>query len=252
MNFNFDINLILLPLLALMAIVWLVEAIIARFFPRLIAGRTKVPWWLDYSRSFLPVLAIVVVIRSFIAEPYQIPSSSMTPTLLKGDFILVNKFHYGIRLPLTNEEIIKIHSLRRGDVLVFRFPHNQRLRYIKRVVGLPGDRIAYINQALYVNGEEISRQAYLNNFEYAEFYESLRSGETHTIRSYHLASPISAEWVVPANHYFVLGDNRDNSNDSRYWGFVPHSQVVGKAFYIWMHWEGWSSLPSFRRNSKIR
>lgn len=252
MNLNFDINLILLPLLALMAIVWLTEAIIAKFFPKLVAGRSKVPWWLDYSRSFLPVLAIVVVIRSFIAEPYQIPSSSMVPTLLRGDFILVSKFHYGIRLPLTNYEVISIYPLKRGDVLVFRFPHNQQIRYIKRVVGLPGDKIAYANRTLYINDEPIPRQAYTNNFEYAEFHESLGRGETHTIRSYHLANSYAAEWLVPPNHYFVLGDNRDNSNDSRYWGFVPHSQVVGKALYIWMHWQSWSNLPSFARNSKIR
>ena len=252
MNLNFDINLVLLPLLALMAAVWLIEAAIATFSPQLIEGREKTPWWLDYSRSFLPIILLVVIIRSFIAEPYQIPSSSMVPTLLKGDFILVSKFHYGLRFPLNNYELISINPLKRGDVLVFRFPHNKRIRYIKRVIGLPGDRISYINKLLYINNKEVRQAVYFNDAQFADVRETLRDEEYHTIRTYHLAPGNAQEWIVPDSHYFVMGDNRDNSNDSRYWGFVPHDQVVGKAFYIWMHWEGWRSLPSFARTGKIR
>ena len=252
MSLNFDFNLVLLPLIALMAIIWLAEAITAAFFPQLIAGRKRTPWWLDYSRSFLPVLLLIVVIRSFIAEPYQIPSSSMVPTLLRGDFILVSKFHYGLRLPLSNHELIRINPLRRGDVLVFQFPHNKRIRYIKRVIGLPGDRISYINKALYINDRKAPQVTYFKDSQFAEARETLRDGKYHAIRTYHLAAGSAEEWIVPADHYFVMGDNRDNSNDSRYWGFVPHTQVVGKAFYIWMHWGERRGLPSFGRTGRIR
>ena len=251
MSLNFDINLLLLPLLALMGVIWLAEIARARFFPASVSNRSKIPWWLDYSRSFFPVLLLVVVIRSFIAEPYQIPSSSMLPTLRGGDFILVNKFHYGLRLPLGNHEFLRFKQPQRGDVLVFRFPHQPSIRYIKRVIGMPGDHVLYINKTLYINGKEIAQEPYFNDFVFSDSREKLIDEKSYGIRGYHLAGSPPQEWQVPFHHYFVMGDNRDNSNDSRYWGFVPHSEIVGKAVYIWMSWTSWRSLPSFRRNAGL-
>lgn len=251
MSLNFDINLLLLPLLVIMGAIWLVEIIRGRLFPASIATRTKTPWWLDYCRSFFPILLLVVIIRSFIAEPYQIPSSSMLPTLRSGDFILVSKFHYGLRLPLSNNALIDFQQPQRGDVLVFRFPQQKGIRYIKRVVGVPGDQILYMNKTLHINGERIEQQPYFNNLLFSEFYERLSEEESHSIRAYHLAISNPQQWQVPPQQYFVMGDNRDNSNDSRYWGFVPHSEIVGKAIYIWMSWSDWSNVPSFARNGRI-
>ena len=197
------------------------------------------PWYVEYAKSFFPVLFIVLVLRSFIAEPFRIPSGSMMPTLLVGDFILVNKFAYGIRLPVVNKKIIDIGAPERGDVVVFRFPKDPSDDYIKRVVGLPGDRIAYVDKVLYVNGSP-AEQSLLGDYEeqrsmqvYAELLESVN----HEI----LISPghgnVEGEWAVPPDRYFVMGDNRDNSNDSRFWGFVPTSHLVGKAFLVWLNWD---------------
>lgn len=206
------------------------------------------PWWAEYSRSFFPVLLLVLVLRSFLVEPFQIPSGSMLPTLKIGDFILVNKFTYGLRLPVTNTKVIELNEPERGDVMVFRFPEDKRLNFIKRVVGLPGDRLRYENKVLYINGKPAPQEFVaalpagrperkllkekLGEVEH-EIYNSLEPGQN------------MREIVVPEGHYFVMGDNRDHSNDSRYWGFVPENLIVGKAFAVWMHWEGWSSLPGF-------
>lgn len=215
----------------------------------------KEPLWAEYSRSFFPVLLLVLVLRSFLVEPFQIPSGSMLPTLKIGDFILVNKFTYGIRLPVTNTRIVELNDPQRGDSMVFRFPEDKRLNFIKRVVGLPGDRLRYENKVLYINGKPAPQQFVaalpagnperkllketLGDVEH-EIYNSLEPGQN------------MREIVVPEGHYFVMGDNRDHSNDSRYWGFVPEDLIVGKAFAVWMHWEGWSSLPSFSDVRLIR
>lgn len=217
----------------------------------------KKPTLIEYADAFFPVLLVVFVLRSFLAEPFQIPSGSMLPTLEVGDFILVNKFAYGIRLPVIDKTIINVGSPQRGDVMVFKFPEDPAKNFIKRVVGLPGDHIRYQNKTLYVNGEAMP-QTFAMSIQYperAEVYNE-KLGETlHTIQKELQNNPqdyMKQEWSVPEGAYFVMGDNRDNSNDSRFWGFVPEKYIVGKAFYVWMHWESWSSLPNFSRNGHIQ
>jgi signal peptidase I len=208
------------------------------------------PWWSDFSRSMFPVLAVVLIVRSFIIEPFQIPSGSMLPTLKIGDFIVVSKFSYGLRLPVLGTKVLPVAEPQRGDVVVFKYPKNPSVNYIKRLVGLPGDVITYKDKTVFVNGEAqaqkleaklppINVETYLinetlgtvNHEIYTDVRASARSG--------------SGEWVVPEGHYFMMGDNRDNSNDSRYWGFVPDELLVGKAFAVWMHWPTFFSLPNF-------
>jgi len=206
------------------------------------------PLWAEYSRSFFPVLFIVLVVRSFVVEPFQIPSGSMLPTLKIGDFILVNKFSYGLRLPVANKLVFEIDDPKRGDVMVFRYPKDDKVNYIKRVIGLPGDRLRYENKVLYINGEPAAQRFIAalpaGNPERKLLSEALGSVE-HEIYNSLQPGQNMREIVVPEGHYFMMGDNRDHSNDSRYWGFVPEDHIVGKAFAVWMHWEGWSSLPSF-------
>ncbi|HEX3161256.1 MAG TPA: signal peptidase I [Pseudolabrys sp.] len=211
------------------------------------------PIVVEYARSFFPVILIVLLFRSFLAEPFKIPSGSMMPTLLVGDFILVNKFAYGLRLPVLGTKIVDIGEPKRGDVFVFRYPnpeHDPRkegLDYIKRVIGLPGDEITYRNKTLYVNGKEVP-QADVGPFAGsgsegrrmagAEIHEEMLPEAQHQIlQSAMLLPGREGSWRVPAGHYFAMGDNRDNSEDSRYWGFVPEQNVIGKAFVIWMNWD---------------
>ncbi|WP_110687448.1 signal peptidase I [Salinicola aestuarinus] len=207
----------------------------------------KEPWPIDYARSFFPVLLIVLVVRSFIVEPFQIPSGSMRPTLEIGDFILVNKFAYGLRLPVTNTEVADLGEPERGDVMVFRFPNDPSVNFIKRVIGLPGDRIRYENKQLYVNGEPVPKSVIDADPETApgeeELLEQLGDVDHSIYNTPQTPGPQMREIVVPDNEYFMMGDNRDHSNDSRYWGFVPEGNIVGKAFAVWMHWDG--GLPSF-------
>lgn len=217
------------------------------------------PWWLDWTAGLFPVILIVFVLRSFLFEPFKIPSGSMIPTLLVGDLILVNKFHYGVRLPVANIKLINNHDPKPGDVIVFRYPLDPRIDYIKRVVGIPGDEVSYLNQKLSVNGKPVESQSegpYYDpdSIRYApKFSEKLGSVKHSILVQPDAAPPLgplegfqqfrdqcrySAEGVVckvPAGHYFVMGDNRDNSQDSRYWGFVPDQNIVGKAFWIWMN-----------------
>lgn len=217
-------------------------------------GALRVPTTVEYARSFLPVLLIVLVLRSFLVEPFQIPSSSMVPTLLVGDYILVNKFAYGIRLPVLNTKVMDIGEPQRGDVMVF-FPPNDHRYFIKRVIGLPGDHIAYRDKVLYVNGEEVPQVLIAQLPPLAPTYQILEedlSGVTHAVRK-DLRRFIQDDFetTVSPGHYFMMGDNRDNSSDSRVWGEVPERNIVGNAFAIWMHWEGLLSLPSFSRMSAI-
>ncbi|WP_027966585.1 signal peptidase I [Halomonas halocynthiae] len=205
------------------------------------------PWPVDYARSFFPVLLIVLVVRSFIVEPFQIPSGSMRPTLKVGDFVLVNKFAYGLRLPVVNTRVLEVNDPERGDVMVFRFPGDPSVNYIKRVVGLPGDLIRYEDKQLYVNGEPVSKRALGEAGEDAPGelkFEELLGESTHLIYNDPKApGPQVREIEVPEGKYFTMGDNRDHSSDSRFWGFVPEENIVGKAFAVWMHWDG--GLPSF-------
>lgn len=216
------------------------------------AGRRPAePVVVEYARAFFPVIFIVLLLRSFIAEPFRIPSASMVPTLVVGDFILVNKFAYGIRLPVLNTKVVEIGAPRRGDVVVFRFPNRPSEDYIKRIIGLPGDRITYRNKTLYVNGERIDAE-YLGVYTGrdapgARLYEEYLGGVAHRILIMDTHAGPEGEWIVPEGHYFAMGDNRDNSHDSRSWGFVPEENLVGKAFFIWMSWRSIGSLPAWDR-----
>ncbi|BAU48227.1 signal peptidase I [Sulfurifustis variabilis] len=211
---------------------------------------SKEPVFVEYARAFFPVILIVFLLRSFIVEPFRIPSGSMLPSLHIGDFILVNKFAYGVRLPVVNKKIVDLGAPKRGDVLVFRFPGDESINYIKRVIGLPGDRIVYQGKKLYVNGELMeqtpagafgSQQGGAGSPEAALLIENL-SGVSHEILVAGRPDHTPSEYVVPAGHYFVMGDNRDQSNDSRFWGYVPDENLVGKAFLIWFSWD--ASGPS--------
>jgi signal peptidase I len=217
------------------------------------------PWWLDWTAGLFPVILIVFLLRSFLFEPFKIPSGSMIPTLLVGDLILVNKFHYGVRLPVLNKKIIDNHPVQRGDVMVFRYPVDPRVDYIKRVVGIPGDEITYANQQLSLNGKVVERKS-LGDFydedslRYAPMFSEHLGEIDHKMltdprrQAYYGPEPknfpmhencrYTAEGVtckVPAGHYFMMGDNRDNSQDSRFWGFVPDENIVGRAFFVWMN-----------------
>ncbi|MGH8353065.1 MAG: signal peptidase I [Pseudomonas sp.] len=230
----------------------------------------KEPLLVEYGKSFFPVLAIVLVLRSFLLEPFQIPSGSMKPTLEVGDFILVNKFAYGIRLPVLDSKVIEVGDPQRGDVMVFRYPSDPNINYIKRVVGLPGDQIRYSSdKRLFVNGQPVAEQLLgeePGTLGSALLYRERLGAAEHLIRkemSRYRIEP-SHEWRVPQGHYFMMGDNRDNSNDSRYWndpkiakdllGMVPDKNIVGKAFAVWMSWPDpkLRNLPNFSRVGLIR
>lgn len=199
----------------------------------------------DYARSFFPIFLIVLILRSFLVEPFRIPSGSMMPTLLIGDFILVNKFTYGIRLPVIDKKIVELGQPQRGDIVVFRFPEDPSVPFIKRVVGLPGDRVGYYNKQLYINGKAVPQQS-------VGVYTGTGSGKSmtgaevrreeldqanHEILVHRGHPTLEGESVIPEGQYFVLGDNRDNSRDSRFWGTVPDENLIGKAFLIWMSWD---------------
>jgi len=210
-----------------------------------IFDESKEPILVEYARSFFPVVLIVLLLRSFLAEPFRIPSGSMMPTLLVGDFLLVNKFTYGIRLPVINKKIIEMNEPKRGDIVVFRFPKDPSVDYIKRVIGLPGDRISYQNKLLHINGKpaaQISLGRYQGlgqgeDMTGAEHLEENLMGVEHSILIRHGANSAEGTYIVPPGSYFMMGDNRDNSNDGRYWGMVPEANLVGKAFFIWMNWD---------------
>lgn len=258
--------LILLILLLVSGAIWAVDSLI--FKPKREAGG-KEPWWVEYGAGFFPVILFVFVLRSFIVEPFKIPSGSMIPTLLIGDFILVNKFSYGIRLPIINKKVIEIGQPQRGDVMVFRYPEDPSLDYIKRVVGLPGDKVAYQNKRLTINGQplELSKQAdYLHaeRLYYSKQYVEKLGAVEHRIlndedapafindaslfphRENCLYNNAGVICTVPPGHYFMVGDNRDNSRDSRVWGFVPEENIVGKAFFIWFNFSDLGRIGSFK------
>jgi len=203
------------------------------------------PVIVEYARSFFPIVLIVLLLRSFLAEPFRIPSGSMMPTLLVGDFILVNKFTYGIRLPVLNKKIIALNEPQRGDIVVFRYPKEPSVDYIKRVIGLPGDKVVYDNKTLTVNDIPV-KQVSLGRYQGlgqgqdmtgAEHLSEDLTGIEHSILVRTEVPSGAFAYIVPEGNYFVMGDNRDNSNDSRYWGTVPEENLVGKAFFIWMNWD---------------
>ena len=258
--------LFLLLLLVVTGLVCLVDLLLLK---NKRAKDSKEPWWVEYSVSFFPVILIVFLLRSFLFEPFKIPSGSMIPTLLVGDFILVNKFAYGIRLPVINRKIVQIGTPERGDVMVFRYPEDPSLDYIKRVVGLPGDRISYENKRVSVNGRPVpvkqmddylSRERMQFSRRYTETlgareHEILLEEDAPTYTSQGRSFPYSGNCTyntagmtctVPPGHYFMMGDNRDNSSDSRVWGFVPDENIVGKAFFIWLNLNELGRFGSFR------
>ena len=247
--------LILFVLCVVTGILWGLDRMV---FARRRPAGARDPWWVEYGASFFPVIIVVFGLRSFVVEPFRIPSGSMIPTLLIGDFILVNKFTYGVRLPVLHDKIIPMNDPQRGDVMVFRYPADPSVDYIKRVVGLPGDTVAYQNKRLTINGVEVPVQPAEDYFHSERAYYSNRFSETLGDVQHHILNDRDAradiptaldfpgrencvynrEGVrceVPAGHYLVLGDNRDQSADSRIWGFVPDGNIVGKAFFIWFH-----------------
>lgn len=226
------------------------------------------PWWLDWTAGLFPVIVVVFILRSFLFEPFKIPSGSMIPTLLIGDLILVNKFHYGIRLPVINTKLTAGEPVKRGDILVFRYPPKPSLDYIKRVVGLPGDEVAYLNKRLTINGQPVATQAVPEFFDegsmryFKQFEESLGAVKHRILTdddrpafipgveefAYRSSCRYNVEGVVckvPEGHYFMMGDNRDNSLDSRFWGFVPDQNIVGRAFFVWMNFSNLKRIGSF-------
>ncbi len=256
--------LFLLILLLVTGGVWLLDIALLRKRRRRDARQ---PWWVEYSISFFPVILIVFLLRSFLFEPFKIPSSSMVPTLLVGDFILVNKFTYGIRLPVINRKVVPLNDPARGDVMVFRYPEDPSLDYIKRVVGLPGDRVEYRNKRLTINGRPVpARQVddYLSRerMQFSRRFIETLDGVEHEILIEDDAPaavlPTRAAGgncnyntsglacTVPPGHYFMMGDNRDNSSDSRVWGFVPDENIVGRAFFIWLNLGELGRFGSFR------
>ena len=227
------------------------------------------PWWLDWTAGLFPVIISVFLLRSFLVEPFKIPSGSMIPTLLVGDLILVNKYTYGLRLPVLNTKITEGTPPKRGDVMVFRYPPKPSLDYIKRVVGVPGDKVEYINKQLTVNGQVMPLTAVPDFLDedltrYFKQYEEVLGDKKHKLlkddgqpnaiwqmsefqnfRENCLYSIEGVRCTVPEGHYFMMGDNRDNSQDSRFWGFVPEKNIVGKAFFVWMHFWNFKRIGTF-------
>ena len=254
----FEIALVVLTLFT--GIVWLLDKLFLAKRRAAKAGLldAEEPVVVDYSKAFFPVLAVVLGLRSFVAEPFRIPSSSMMPSLLIGDFILVNKFAYGLRLPINNRKFIDIDEPKRGDVVVFKPPQHPDQDWIKRVIGLPGDTIAYRDNTVYVNGKALQ---YRNEGQYAgkgagveasgaNLLTEALPGRPHPIlerddQPFFIQG--EGEWTVPSGHYFVMGDNRDNSEDSRFWGFLPEGNLRGKAFLVWMHWDASAGGVDFNR-----
>jgi signal peptidase I len=244
---------------------------IAPVDPQLVEARQKIlaqPWWLDWTAGLFPVIIAVFVLRSFLFEPFKIPSGSMIPTLLVGDLILVNKFTYGLRLPVLNTKLTEGTPPKRGDVMVFRYPPKPSLDYIKRVVGVPGDEVAYLNKRLTINGQAVPTDKLPDYFDqdamryFRQFEEQLGARKHRLLNDEERPAFVpgvedfpfrqncrySVEGVVckvPEGHYFMMGDNRDNSLDSRYWGFVPDRNIVGKAFLIWMNFGSLKRVGTF-------
>jgi signal peptidase I len=260
MNFDFELFLVLATVAC--GVIWALDAWL--WGPRRRARLAQVspplrerpahepkgrePLLVEYARSLFPVFLIVLLLRSFLAEPFRIPSNSMMPTLLTGDFILVNKFAYGLRLPVLDRKFIDLGAPQRGDVVVFRFPPDPKVDYIKRVVGLPGDRIAYYHKTLTINGKPVPQQPAGTYLGYgagavmtgAQIFNEGLYGTAHAILVRPGQVSGEGEFIVPEGRYFVMGDNRDNSNDSRYWGTVADRNLVGRAVMIWMNWD-WSA-----------
>lgn len=257
--------LILFVLLLISAALWVADHFV---FRKKRAPDAREPLWVEYGASFFPVILIVFVLRSFLVEPFKIPSGSMIPTLLIGDFIAVNKFTYGIRLPVLNKKVVELGTPQRGDVVVFRYPPDPGLDYIKRVVGLPGDKVSYLNKRLTINGQPVAIKKDGDFFDRERMFYTPRYVEKlgeveHTLliedeapnfvphvmqfpqRDKCIYNAEGFVCDVPSGHYFFMGDNRDNSQDSRVWGFVPDENLVGKAFFVWFNFGDLKRIGSF-------
>ncbi len=267
---NFDFELILTVLVLVSGLIWLIDITLRKFVfkksdintdssttsktadsqPTDTSGFMMKSYdgIVELGRFLFPVVFVVLVLRSFVAEPFKIPSRSMLPTLTIGDYILVNKFSYGVRLPVLHTKILAFNEPERGDIFVFRYPKDPSLNYIKRVIGLPGDKIEYYDKILHINGKAIS-QAYQSSYRIDDVGMAQRLTEQlgdvkHEMLHMQPYPARNNSWVVPEGHYFAMGDNRDNSNDSRYWGFVPEENLVGKAFFIFFHFGEWQRIGS--------
>lgn len=247
-----DFALILVVLTGLSGLLWGAEVLWRRIIRRDPNAPPSANTVIEYSRSFFPVLLLVLVVRSFLYEPFRIPSGSMIPTLLVGDFIFVNKYVYGLRLPVLNTRIVEVGEPERGDVVVFRLPSDPRVNYIKRLVGLPGDTVVYENRRLYVNGKAVPIEAIGTYQTDSPPFPVLAQESLGTVTHKVLLEPVrpsrEGRFSVPAGHYFFMGDNRDNSQDSRYRqvGFVPEENIVGQAVAIWLSWD-FPAMPQWSR-----
>ena len=241
---NIDFALVLLVAVAISGVLWFIDKLITA---KKRAPDQADPWWVEYGAGFFPVLFVVYALRSFFYEPYQIPSESMMPTLEVGDFILVNRWTYGLRLPVTGQTFLPINEPERGDVLVFRFPAQQNVAYIKRIIGLPGDKVEVRNKQILINDQPVPSTLVTEPGIPVSVRQSTEQLGTHAYPTWRTNNRLSRDgsWVVPEGEYFLMGDNRDNSNDSRFWGFVPDHLIIGKAVSVWMHWDEFFSLPSF-------
>ncbi len=254
LHFDFEAALVLFTVLT--GLIWILDRIFLASKRKLAAGQAQVkePAWVEFSKSFFPIVLAVLCLRSFVVEPFRIPSGSMLPTLHSGDFILVNKYNYGIRLPVLHKTLIKNGSPERGDVAVFRFPPDPSKDFIKRIVGLPGDVVSYRDKVLYINGvpAELQPKGYYDEPRVPSMSQALRlsenlSGLQHDILLMDRRPGRDIQVQVPEGHYFAMGDNRDGSDDSRRWGFVPDKNLVGRAFMIWMSWDVTKNRPVFSR-----
>lgn len=254
---NIDFAAVMVALTALSGGIWAFDALLLAPKRRQAAmaaageatgpeGEIQTPMLVDYARSFFPIFLIVLLLRSFLVEPFRIPSGSMMPTLLIGDFILVNKYDYGIRLPVLNKKIIDLGAPKRGDIVVFRYPEDPSIPFIKRIIGVPGDHIVYRHKQLTINGKLVPQQdiGYFTGFGSGAMMtgaiekEEMLPGKTHDILIIPGRPTLNVDRTIPEGHYLVFGDNRDNSKDSRYWGLVPDENLIGRAFMIWMNWDG--------------
>lgn len=259
---NIDFAFVLVVLTALSGVIWLIDSLLfkQKRMDRAVQQSIELPRepvMVEYARSLFPVLLIVLVFRSFLFEPFKIPSGSMIPTLLVGDFIIVNKYVYGIRLPVLNKKVISIGEPKRGDVVVFRYPKDPGVNFIKRAVGLPGDTITYRDKQLFVNGEPVKEtpagrwgsddvKCTVPAADASLYWEQLGEAN-HNILLHDRSGSRNGQWVVPEGHYFMMGDNRDRSNDSREWGFVPEENILGRAVGIWLNFDFDKGCADFSR-----
>lgn len=256
MTWSIDFPLILSSLVIAFGIISLIDILF--FAAKRQAAGTKQPTIVEYARSFFPILLIVLLIRSFLVQPYRVPTGSLEPTILPGDFIVVNQFAYGLRLPVLNNKILSVGEPKLGDIVLFRWPSDPRMVFVKRVIGIPGDHLVYKNKVLTINGKVAKQKDLGMDLDQAGAIpmpmqvksESLPSGEhkIFTRSDYNMTDDF--DLIVPAGNYFMMGDNRDNSDDSRVWGFVPEANLVGKAFGIWMSWDSHNNTVRWKRIGK--